>query len=48
MLLEAAGFRQVVERLDDPEEGFTVRFDQSSIVVPVLLSLAIEIALKAL
>lgn len=48
MLLEAAGLGQVVERLDDPEEGFTVRFDQSSIVVPVLLSLAIEIALKAL
>ena len=48
MLLAAARLGQVVERLDDPEVGFTVRFDQSSIVVPVLLSLAIEIALKAL
>ena len=48
MLLEAAKLGQVVERLDAPEEGHTVRFDRSPIAVPVLLSLAIELALKAL
>lgn len=48
MLLEAANLGQVVERLDAPEEGRAPRFDRSPIAVPVLLSLAIELALKAL
>ena len=48
MLLEAANLGQVVERLDTPEEGRAVRFDRSPIAVPVLLALAIELALKAL
>ena len=48
MLLEAARLGQVVDRLDAPEEGRAVRFDRSPIAVPVLLALAIELALKAL
>ena len=48
MLHEAARLGQVVERLDTPEKGHPVRFDRSSIAVPVLLALAIELALKAL
>ena len=48
MLHEATGLGQVVERLDAPEEARTVRFDRSSIAGPVLLALAIELALKAL
>ena len=48
MLLEAAKLGQVVEYLDAPKEGRTIGFDRSSIAVPVLLSLAIELALKAL
>lgn len=48
MLLEAARLGQVVERLDAPEDGRAGRFDRSPIAVPVLLSLAIELALKAL
>ena len=48
MLHEAARLGQVVERLDAPEEGRAVRFDRSSIAGPVLLALAIELALKAL
>ena len=48
MLHEAARLGQAVERLDTPEEGRPVRFDRSSIAVPVLLALAIELALKAL
>ena len=48
MLREAATLGQVVERLDVREEGPTDRFDRSAIAVPVLLSLAIELALKAL
>ncbi len=48
MLLEAANLGRLVERLDTPEEGRASHFDRSSIAVPVLLSLAIELALKAL
>lgn len=48
MLHGAAKLGQVVERLDAPEEGRTVQFDRSSIAIIVLLSLAIELALKAL
>lgn len=48
MLLEAAQLGQVVERLDAPEEGRAVGVDRSSIAGPVLLALAIELALKAL
>ena len=48
MLLEAARLGQVVDRLDAPEHGRDVRFDRSPIAVPVLLALAIELALKAL
>ena len=48
MLLEAARLGQVVDHLDAPEEDHTVQFDRSSITVPVLLALAIELALKAL
>ena len=48
MLLEAARLGQVVERLDASEEGRADRYDRSPIAVPVLLSLAIELALKAL
>lgn len=48
MLLEAARLGQVVDRLDAPEDGRDVRFDRSPIAVPVLLALAIELALKAL
>ena len=48
MLLEAARLGQLVARLDTPEEGRAAQFDRSSIAVPVLLTLAIELALKAL
>lgn len=48
MLHEAARLGQVVERLDAPEEGRADRYDRSPIAVPVLLALAIELALKAL
>ena len=48
MLHEAARLGQVVERLDAPEEGRPDRYDRSPIAVPVLLALAIELALKAL
>ena len=48
MLHEAAKLGQVAERLDAREEGRAVRFDRSPIAVPVLLALAIELALKAL
>ena len=48
MLHEAARLGQVVDRLDAPEEDHTVTLDRSPIAVPVLLALAIELALKAL
>lgn len=48
MLLEAARLGQVVDHLDAPEDDHTVQFDRSPIAVPVLLALAIELALKAL
>lgn len=48
MLLEAARLGQVVDRLDTSEDGGIDRFDSSSIAGPVLLALAIELALKAL
>lgn len=48
MLHEAAMLGQAVERLDAPEEGRADQFDRSPIAVPVLLALAIELALKAL
>ncbi len=48
MLLKAARLGQVVDRLDAPEDGRDAGFDRSSIAGPVLLALAIELALKAL
>ena len=48
MLLEAARLGQVVDHLDASEEDHTVQLDRSPIAVPVLLALAIELALKAL
>ena len=48
MLHEAARLGQVADRLDAPDEGRGVGFDRSSIAGPVLLALAVELALKAL